>query len=172
MRGTDGARVFTVDDGWVWVFAAVKHWNAECVGWHVCKHGTRYAALEPISQGLEAIFGSVGQDAGKGLSLRMDHGTRYVSDHILKQIRFWGVSPSFAFVEQPQTNGVAERFNRTLKEQAINGRGFRNVEEVRAAVGAFVAKYNREWLVEKNGFLSPSDIRQRWSNRGALAMAA
>ena len=34
MWGTDGVRVFTADDGWVWTFAAVDHWNAECVGWH------------------------------------------------------------------------------------------------------------------------------------------
>ena len=32
MWGTDGVRVFTADDGWVWTFAAVDHWNAECVG--------------------------------------------------------------------------------------------------------------------------------------------
>ena len=41
MWGTDGVRVFTLDDGWVWIFAAVEHWNAECVGWHVCKIGSR-----------------------------------------------------------------------------------------------------------------------------------
>ena len=32
MWGTDGVRVFTVDDGWGWIFTAVEHWNAECVG--------------------------------------------------------------------------------------------------------------------------------------------
>ena len=49
MWGTDGVRVFTLDDGWVWIFAAVEHWNAECVGWHVCKIGSRFAhlGLEP-----------------------------------------------------------------------------------------------------------------------------
>ena len=52
MWGTDGVRVFTAEDGWVWTFAAVDHWNAECVGWHVCKVGSRFAALEPIAQGL------------------------------------------------------------------------------------------------------------------------
>jgi len=36
MWGTDGARVFTVEEGWGWTFVAVEHWNAECVGWHVC----------------------------------------------------------------------------------------------------------------------------------------
>ena len=53
MWGTDGVRVFTLDDGWGWIFAAVEHWNAECVGWHVCKVGSRFAALDPIAQGLE-----------------------------------------------------------------------------------------------------------------------
>ena len=57
MWGTDGARVFTVEEGWGWIFVAVEHWNAECVGWHVCKQGTRFAALEPISQGLMATVG-------------------------------------------------------------------------------------------------------------------
>ena len=52
MWGTDGVRVFTLDDGWGWIFTAVEHWNAECVGWHVCKVGSRFAALEPIAQGL------------------------------------------------------------------------------------------------------------------------
>ena len=61
MWGTDGVRVFTVDDGWVWIFAAVEHWNAECVGWHACKVGSRFAALEPIAQGLQRIYGSGGR---------------------------------------------------------------------------------------------------------------
>ena len=52
MWGTDGVRVFTVDDGWGWIFTAIEHWNAECVGWHVCKRGDRFAALQPISMGL------------------------------------------------------------------------------------------------------------------------
>ncbi|MEX3582578.1 MAG: integrase core domain-containing protein [Burkholderia sp.] len=54
------------------------------------------------------------------------------------------MTPSYAFVAEPQTNGVAERFNRTMKEQAIHGRLFNNVEEVRAAAAAFKDRYNRE----------------------------
>ena len=71
------------------------------------------------------------------------------------QIKFWGIQPSYAFVEQPQTNGVAERFNRTLKEQIIHGRIYRNIAELRNAVRGFVEQYNAQWIVEKNGYLSP-----------------
>ncbi len=68
--------------------------------------------------------------------------------------------PSFAFVAQPQTNGVAERFNRTLKEQAIYGRVFRNIEEVRRAVAEFVERYNTHWRLEKLDFKTPYEVRQ------------
>lgn len=160
MWGTDGAKVFTLEDGWVWIFSALEHWNAECVGWHVSKYGTRFNALEAVRMGIEEHFGSTGADAARGLSLRMDHGSQYLSDHFRKQIRYWGVTPSWAFVEEPQTNGVAERFNRTLKEQAIYGQLFRNAEEVRAAVAAFVKRYNEKWLIEKLGFRSPAQARR------------
>jgi len=46
------------------------------------------------------------------------------------------------------------------------------VEEVRAAVGAFIARYNREWWIGKNRFLSPLEIRQQWMDQAALARVA
>ena len=79
MWGTDGVRVFTVDDGWGWIFTAVEHWNAECVGWHVCKRGDRFAALQPISMGLAGLYGSTAAGAARGLALRTDHGSQYLS---------------------------------------------------------------------------------------------
>jgi len=162
MWGTDGTKVFTVDDGWVWVFLAIEHWNGECVGWHVVKCGSRFAALEPISQGLMAHYGSVAGDVARGLSLRMDHGSQYLSDHFINSLHHWGIKPSFAFIEQPQTNGVAERFNKTLKEQVIYGRTLRTIEEVRQVVGQFVARYNAQWRLEKNGYQSPTQAREAW----------
>lgn len=128
MWGTDGVRIFTLEEGWVWLFTAVEHWNAECLGWHVAKIGNRYAALEPIAMGLTGVFGDVGAEVARGLSLRLDHGTQYLSDHFQNQLKFWGITASFAFVEEPQTNGVLERFNRTLKEQIIYGRTYKNAE--------------------------------------------
>ncbi|MEX3582775.1 MAG: integrase core domain-containing protein [Burkholderia sp.] len=122
--------------------------------------GDRFAALEPISQGVREQFGSVEADAGRGLSLRMDHGSQYRSDDCRAQLKFWGITPSYAFVAESQTNGVAERFNRTMKEQAIHGRMFNNVEEVRAAAVAFKDRYHREWRLEKLGFKTPLEARQ------------
>ena len=162
MWGTDGAKIFTLDDGWVWLFTVVEHWNAECLGWHVCKYGTRFEALQPLSMALQTVYGSVDHEAARGLVLRQDNGCQYRSDHFQKQLAFWGIATSWAFVAEPETNGVAERFNRTIKEQAIHGRIFRNLDEVRSAVRDFVELYNAEWMIEKQGYLSPAQAREAY----------
>ena len=74
-----------------------------------------------------------------------------LSDHCRHQIRYWGICPSFGFVEEPETNGVAERWNRTLKEQAIHGRVFHNLEEARTTVAECVERYNTTGRLEKIG---------------------
>ena len=85
-----------------------------------------------------------------------------MADVFQKQMRFWGVAPSYAFVAEPETNGCIERLFRTLKEQAIHSRIFQTIDDVRDAVRAFVARYNAEWLIEKNGHRSPADRRAAW----------
>jgi transposase InsO family protein len=111
---------------------------------------------------LNNLYGNVKQGIARRMSLRRDHGTQYLSDHFLNQIKFWGIPPSYAFVSEPQTNWVAERFNRSLKEQALYGRVFRTVGDARSAVASLVKHYNQEWRVEKNAYTLPSEIRHHW----------
>ncbi|MBV8398702.1 MAG: IS3 family transposase, partial [Acetobacteraceae bacterium] len=47
-------------------------------------------------------------------------------------------------------------FFRTLKEQIVHGRIYQTIDQVRDAVRDFTARYNAEWLIEKNGLRSPS----------------
>src|SRR4051794_16484028 len=138
MWGTDAAVIPTVEDGNITLFVVVEHWNAEALGWHVAEKADRFAAAQALDLAIHTACGAVRADAARGLLLRHDHGSAFMSDHFQNQITFLGMTPSFAFVREPETNGVAERFIRTLKEQVVWGRIFRNAEEVRAAVRAFV----------------------------------
>jgi len=165
MWATDATQVTTAEDGKVWLFGVVEHWNAEIMGWHVAKRGTRYEAIQALGMAVRQRFGHLGADAARGLALRHDHGSNFMADAFQKQIRFWGMSPSYAFVGEPETNGCMERLFRTLKEQVVHGRIFRTIEEVRDAVRAFVARYNAEWLIEKNGHRSPADMRAAWDEQ-------
>lgn len=167
---TDGAKVWTCEEGWLWVFTTVEHWNGELLGHHVCKRGDRLAAYEPVAQAVNRVFGSTRADAARGVELRHDHGSQYLTDYFQGQSRFHGFTPSFAFVGEPQTNGVVERFNRTLKEQIIHGRSYKNREELAAALSAFAELYNREWRLEKLRYRSPLEARR--DHQTSLRLAA
>ena len=157
---TDGTKIWTADEGWVWLFAVVEHFNGECLGYHVAKIGHRFAAYEPVAQAVTRIFGRSGADAARGVELRHDHGSQYFTDYFQGQARHHGFTASYAFVGEPQTNGVVERFTRTLKEQIVHGRTYRNIEELRVAVATFVETYNYHWRLEKLDFKSPIEARQ------------
>ena len=166
---TDGAKIWTVEDGWVWLFDLVEHWNGECLGWPVCNTGSRFAAWEPLAQALGGVLGGA-PHAARAIELRHDHGAQYLNDFFQSNARFHGFVPSFALPGEPETNGVVERFHRTLKEQIIHGRTYQNLAQLRAALAAFVPLYNHHWRLEKLHYQSP--IQARLALNSALPLAA
>ena len=68
---------------------------------------------------------------------------------------------SFAvFVREPEGNGVAERFIRTLKENLLWVRTFKTIEELRAELVAFAKRYNETWLVARHGYKTHARFRE------------
>jgi putative transposase len=162
-RATDAIQIFTVQDGKVWLFGVGEQWNAEAVGWNITKRGDRYAAAA-VGMAVKIIFGPIDASAARGVALRHDHGSAFMAEHFQKQIRFRGMSQSYAFVGEPEPDGVAERFFRTLKEQIVHGRIYQTPSTgLRAAARNFVARYSAAWLIKKNSSQSPGNARAAWN---------
>ena len=161
MWGTDATATSTAAEGAVTIFAAIDHCTAECVGIHVVKKATRFEALEPIRQAVKQYYSS-GFSAGSaaGLRLRHDHGSVYMSDDFQAEIQFLGIDSSPAFVRQPEGNGCIERFFRTLKEQLLWIRRFRDLEELSAALIEFRNRYNQHWILERLNYRTPVQARR------------
>jgi putative transposase len=160
MWGTDATATSTDTEGAVTVFAAIDHCTAECLGIHAVKKATRFEALEPVRQGVKECFGAFSAGAADGLKLRHDHGSVYMSDDFQTEVKFLGIEPSPAFVRQPEGNGCIERFFRTLKEQLLWVRRFRDLEELRAALIEFRERYNHHWIVERLNYRTPAQARR------------
>lgn len=159
MWATDAVKLWTIEEGWVWMFSVVEHWNAECLGWHITKKGDRFAALEALNQAIESQYAITDRGVARGLSLRSDHGSQFKSEDYRDRLDYLGVHHSLGYVKEPETNGVIERFHRTLKDQVIHGYTYQNVAELRTAVGKFIENYNEEWLIAKMGYVSPFEAR-------------
>jgi len=105
-----------------------------------------------------------------GLKLRHDpcgavgipHPTgcsQLVADDCQRELGFLGIASSPAFVREPEGNGCAERFIRTLKENLLGVGRFATIEELRQALHAFKETYNRAWMVERHGYQTPAAVR-------------
>ena len=128
-------QTITVEEGRAYVFVAVEHANSEVVGIHAARSANRFEALEPVRQGVHRCFGSIAPGVARGLMLRHDHG--FMSGDFQDEIESLGIEASPSFVREPQGNGVAERFIRTLKENLLWARTFDTIEELRAALVEF-----------------------------------
>jgi transposase InsO family protein len=140
----------------------------------MCRHpahatATRFQALEPIRQGVRQRFGGFAKAIAHDLAVRHDHGSQYMSHQFQKEIAFLGIESSPAFVRAPEGNGCAERFIRTLKENLLWVRTFETIEELRQALLAFRETYNTAWLIERHGFLTPAQFRQKQLQTAAIA---
>jgi transposase InsO family protein len=169
MWGSDLTSVMT-GEGQAAVFIAVDHCSAECVGIHASRSADRFEALEPVKQAVRERFGAFAKGVAAGLRLRHDHGSQYVSHHFQSEIRFLGIESSPAFVREPEGNGCAERFIRTLKENLLWVRRFATVEELRLALQAFKETYNRTWIIERHGYQTPAQVRA--NQIGPMSVAA
>jgi transposase InsO family protein len=167
MWGTDMTTTITLVDGQVAIFAAIDHCTAECVGIHATAHGTRFEALEPLRQGVRDHYGAIRAGIATGLAVRHDHGSQYMSEDFQAEMHFLGMTSSPAFVRQPEGNGCIERFFRTLKEQLLWVKYFRDVEELRQALLIFKETYNQQWLIARLGYRSPAQARQAFDVRPA-----
>jgi hypothetical protein len=82
-----------------------------------------------------------------------------MSDEFQRELSFLGMTSSPSFVREPEGNGVAERFIRTLKENLLWIRPIATVAELVEALRAFKRRYNEQWLIERHGFRTPSLAR-------------
>ena len=152
------------------MFVAVDHCNSECIGSHASRLGNRFEALEPIRQGVREHFGGFERGIAAGLGIRHDHGSAYMSDDFQQELGFLGMISSPSLVREPEGNGVAERFIRTLKENLLWVRSFATVAELVEALREFRRRYNEQWLIGRRGYRTPAQVRRGYA-RSASAVA-
>ncbi len=157
MCGTDATACMTLEEGKAVAFIGVDHASVKCIGILAAKRGMCWEVLEPMRQCVQEEFGGYEAGVAVGLQVRHDHGSVNMSDDFQRELRFLGIASSPSFVREPEGNGCAERFIRTVKEQLLWVRSFATVEDLRLALLEFKVLYNREWRIERHGYACPAN---------------
>src|SRR3954468_7452021 len=109
MWGTDLTATWT-GQGQAAVFIAVDHRSAECVGIHAAARATRFEALEPIRQGVPRHFAAFAKHVARGLSVRPDHGSQYMSGSLPEGTRL----PWYREFTRLRASAARQRLRRAL----------------------------------------------------------
>ena len=123
--------------------------------------GTCFKALEFILQEVRHAFDNFKQEIAIVLSLRHDHRSQHMSHVFQQELKFLGIQSSPSFVRAPESNGVADRFIQTLKEQLLWIDAFEIVEDLRPALQQWRKRYNAQWLVQRHGHHTPCSVLLR-----------
>ena len=88
-------------------------------------------------------------------------------DQFLGELRWFGIRPSPSYVGEPECNGVMEHWIRTLKENCLYLHDFATLDEARQVIGEFIERYNRQWVLERHGYRTPTEVRASLTRQAA-----
>lgn len=157
---TDLTTVWTRKDGTVALVPTIDCGCRSLLGMVVTKDQHGPAVLASVRQALVAAIGDPA-NVPDGLELRTDHGPQYTGQDCRDLVAEWNLVHTFAPVGRPTGNAVAERVIRTLKEEVIWLRDWDSADEVRAAVEAWVVRYNEQRPHQALGYATPAEHRAK-----------
>ena len=99
-----------------------------------------------------------------------DNGPQFVAKDFKEFIRVAGMTHVRTSPYYPQSNGKIERYQKTIKGNAIRVAPPATLDEARAVVSRFVAHYNGVRLHSAIGYIKPNDFlarrhKQIWAER-------
>ena len=164
MWASDGKKFWTKQEGYCWFFGVIDHFNSEIISWHVAKRGDRFESIKPVIEAILCRFGKLKPKICEGMKLRTDLGSPYTSKYFRKEMGYYGMEQSFTFARSPESNGIIERFHRTLNEQVFSVNQFNSMEEAKVEIREFIQNYNQLWILERLGYKTPLQIRKIYKN--------
>ena len=135
------------------------------IGWALDTHLRASLATAALHMAIEAR-----RPAPDSLIHHSDRGVQYACGEYTSILETHGIQPSMSRVGNPYDNAKAESFMKTLKQEEVDGRDYRNLSQARDAIGAFIeGVYNRRRLHSALAYRLPVDFEKSIRDLAAAA---
>jgi putative transposase len=143
-------------------------YSRKIVGWCLFKSLSTQGCLNALNQALNTLT----KTDTAGLIHHSDRGIQYCSDAYTARLRgfkYGEIQISMTENGDPYENALAERMNRTIKEEMLNNRIFPTFGQAKQAIDKAIKEYNEVRPHQSINFLTPQkahnmtgDIPKRW----------
>src|SRR5262249_21412564 len=98
-----------------------------------------------------------------------DRGVQYACSEYAALLEAHGIRPSMSRVGNPYDNAQAESFIKTLKQEEVDGRTYRDLVHARDAIGGFIEDVcNRQRLHSALAYRPPVEFEATWQQLAAV----
>ena len=130
-------------------------YSRRIIGWAVERTLQTILALQALRMALQ------NRGAPSGLVHHSDRGVQYACAEYVECLQSSAIEISRSRKGTPWDNAKAESFMKTLKAEAVDGRRFRDLEDAKEQLGAFMEEhYNTHRPHSALGYRSPLEFEQ------------
>ncbi|MFN3453652.1 MAG: IS3 family transposase [Pseudobdellovibrio sp.] len=152
--GIDMTQIWCGTDGWGYMHAVIDHYDKTLLGYNFSR------SCKAIG-GVMALSDAASKRDIVSLELRSDNGCHYGAKIFREELTRLGINHTRTMVNTPKGNAVIERFFRTLKQECVWINDFKNFDEAKPIVDAWVQKYNSERPHQTLGYLTPDEFFEK-----------
>ena len=150
-----------LNEEFVYLAVVLDAHSRRVVGWAMERHLCTLLALRALKMALAE------RNPMPGMIHHSDRGVQYACSDYVEVLLRRGIQISMSRVANPYDNAKAESFIKTLKQEQVDGRAYRDFHHMRRSIAEFLENvYNQRRLHSALGYQSPVEFEEALAQAG------